>query len=64
MASELNPGSGDIDRELTSVRNQLRNKVAVAREGKTQLETSDRAYARPAGRAATTCLPTPSCRRR
>ena len=39
MASELNPGSGDVDRELTSVRNQLRNKVAVAREGKTQLET-------------------------
>ena len=39
MASELNPGNGDIDRELSSVRNQLRNKVAVAREGKTQLET-------------------------
>jgi general secretion pathway protein D len=39
MASELNPGNGDIDQELSSVRNQLRNKVAVAREGKTQLET-------------------------
>ena len=39
MASELNPGNGDIDKELSSVRNQLRTKVAVAREGKTQLET-------------------------
>ena len=39
MASELNAGNGDIDQELSSVRNQLRNKVAVAREGKTQLET-------------------------
>ena len=39
MASELNPGNGDIDQELGSVRSQLRNKVAVAREGKTQLET-------------------------
>ena len=39
MASELNPGNGDIDQELSSVRSQLRNKVAVAREGKTQLET-------------------------
>jgi general secretion pathway protein D len=39
MASELNPGNGDIDRELGMVRSQLRNKVAVSREGKTQLET-------------------------
>ena len=39
MASEMNPGNGDIDQELSSVRSQLRNKVAVAREGKTQLET-------------------------
>ena len=39
MASELNPANGEIDRELSTVRSQLRNKVAVAREGKTQLET-------------------------
>ena len=39
MASELNPTSGDVDRELGMVRSQLRNKVAVSREGKTQLET-------------------------
>src|SRR5688572_13520298 len=39
MASELNPANGEIDRELGTVRSQLRNKVAVAREGKTQLET-------------------------
>jgi len=38
-ASELNPGNGEIDRELIGVRSQLRTKVAVAREGKTQLET-------------------------
>ena len=39
LASELNPGSGDVDDVLRSVRTQLRNRVAVAREGKTQLET-------------------------
>jgi general secretion pathway protein D len=39
MASELNPANGDIDRELGAIRAQLRTKVAVAREGKTQLET-------------------------
>jgi general secretion pathway protein D len=39
IASELNPAGGDIDEALTSVRAQLRNKVAVTREGKTQLET-------------------------
>jgi len=39
LASELNPGSSDIDDELRNVRGQLRNKVAVAREGKTQLES-------------------------
>ena len=39
MASEMNPGNGDVDRELGAVRSQLRNKVAVSREGKTQLET-------------------------
>jgi general secretion pathway protein D len=39
LAAELNPTSGSIDEELRSTRNQLRAKVAVAREGKTQLQT-------------------------
>jgi len=39
VASELNPASGDIDTVLSDVRSQLRTKVAVTREGKTQLET-------------------------
>ncbi|HEY7293352.1 MAG TPA: secretin N-terminal domain-containing protein [Vicinamibacterales bacterium] len=39
VASELNPGNGQLDEELRSTRNKLRAKVAVAREGKTELET-------------------------
>jgi general secretion pathway protein D len=39
LASELNPASGEIDKELRATRNQLRAKVAVAREDKTGLET-------------------------
>ncbi len=39
LAAELNPASADIQDALTNARTQLRNKVAVAREGKTQLET-------------------------
>ena len=39
IADELNPGSGDVEELLASVRTQLRNKVAVAREGKTELES-------------------------
>ena len=39
VAAELNPTNGDIDNELKTTRNQLREKVAVAREGKTELET-------------------------
>ena len=39
VASELNPTSGDIDDELRATRNKLRAKVAVAREGKTELQT-------------------------
>jgi len=39
LASELNPASSDIDEQLRNVRAQLRNKVAIAREGKTQLES-------------------------
>ncbi|MBI4887590.1 MAG: hypothetical protein HY824_10890, partial [Acidobacteria bacterium] len=39
LASELNPSDPNIDDLLGSLRTQLRTKVAVAREGKTQLET-------------------------
>ena len=39
IASELNPGNGDVDDLLRSTRTKLRNKIAVTREGKTQLET-------------------------
>jgi general secretion pathway protein D len=39
IAAELNPGNADIDQALRGIRTQLRTKVLVAREGKTQLET-------------------------
>jgi general secretion pathway protein D len=39
LASELNPASGDVEEQLRDVRLQLRAKVAVAREGKTELQT-------------------------
>jgi general secretion pathway protein D len=39
VASELNPTNADVDEELRSTRNKLRAKVAVAREGKTELQT-------------------------
>jgi general secretion pathway protein D len=39
LAAELNPTNGDVDQELRSTRNKLRAKVAVAREGKTELQT-------------------------
>jgi general secretion pathway protein D len=39
IAQELNPTSGDIDDLVSSVRAQVRNKIAVSREGKTELET-------------------------
>ena len=39
LAAELNPTSGDIDGELRTTRNKLRTKVAVSREGKTELQT-------------------------
>jgi len=39
VASELNPTSREIDEALSDTRNQLRTRVAVAREGKTELET-------------------------
>jgi general secretion pathway protein D len=38
LAAELNPGSAEIDEEVRATRNQLRSKVAVAREGRTELE--------------------------
>jgi len=39
LAAEMNPASGDVDDAVRSTRNQLRAKVAVAREGKTELQT-------------------------
>ena len=39
LAAELNPTSGDVDQALREARSQLRTKVAIAREGKTELET-------------------------
>ena len=39
-AAELNPTSADIDEELRSTRNKLRLKIAVPREGKTELRRS------------------------
>ncbi len=39
VASELNPSNGELDQELRSTRNKLRAKIAVAREGKTELQT-------------------------
>jgi general secretion pathway protein D len=38
LAAELNPGDGDIDAALRNLRLQLRTRVNVSREGKTQLE--------------------------
>jgi general secretion pathway protein D len=39
VAFELNPTSHEIEAALTDTRNQLKTRIAVAREGKTQLET-------------------------
>jgi general secretion pathway protein D len=39
IAAEMNPTSGDVDTALRNIRNQLRNKVVIRNEGKTQLET-------------------------
>ena len=39
LASELNPNSQDIRDALEAVRAQQRNKIAIARDGKTGLET-------------------------
>jgi general secretion pathway protein D len=39
LAAELNPTNADVEEELRSTRNKLRAKIAVAREGKTELQT-------------------------
>ncbi len=39
MAAELNPTSSVIDDEMRTTRNKLRLRVAVSREGKTELQT-------------------------
>lgn len=39
LALELNPTNGDLDQALRDLRSQLRAKVSVAREGKTELQT-------------------------
>ena len=39
LAAEMNPGNQEIEQALSEVRAELRNKVAVAREGKTELES-------------------------
>jgi general secretion pathway protein D len=39
IAAEMNPTSGDIDDMLRKVRDQLKTKVVVRTEGKTELET-------------------------
>ncbi|MFN7918030.1 MAG: secretin N-terminal domain-containing protein [Vicinamibacterales bacterium] len=39
LALELNPTNSEIDGALRDIRTQLRTKVAVAREGKTELQT-------------------------
>jgi general secretion pathway protein D len=39
LAAELNPTSGEIDDQLREVKTQLRARVAVTRDGKTELQT-------------------------
>jgi general secretion pathway protein D len=39
VAAELSPGNTTIDQELRTTRNKLRAKVAVTREGKTELQS-------------------------
>jgi general secretion pathway protein D len=39
LAAELNPTNAEIDEQLRETRNKLRAKIAVAREGKTELQT-------------------------
>jgi general secretion pathway protein D len=39
LAAELNPGNPEVEEALETVKTQLRNKVAIARDGKTGLES-------------------------
>jgi len=39
LAAELNPGASHVEELLSQTRSALRNRIAVAREGKTQLES-------------------------
>jgi general secretion pathway protein D len=39
LAAELNAGNREIEQELGTVRTELRTKIAVARDGKTELES-------------------------
>jgi general secretion pathway protein D len=39
LAAELNPANREIAEELSTIRTELRTKVAVARDGKTELES-------------------------
>src|SRR5262245_18500568 len=39
LAAEMNPTNAEVEEELRTTRNRLRSRVAVAREGKTELET-------------------------
>ncbi|HYE85399.1 MAG TPA: secretin N-terminal domain-containing protein [Vicinamibacterales bacterium] len=39
LASELNPGNAEIERELQETRSQLRTRIAIADNGKTRLES-------------------------
>jgi general secretion pathway protein D len=48
-AAELNPSSGDFDTAVRETRNKLRSKIAVSREGKTELQALiDRTRSLPA----------------
>ena len=48
-AAELNPSNGDVDAAVRETRNKLRSKIAVSREGKTELQTLiDRTRSMPA----------------
>ena len=39
LTAELTPGNPEVEEALRTIRSQLRNKIAIAREGKTQLES-------------------------
>jgi general secretion pathway protein D len=39
LAAELNPGNPEVEEALNTAKTQLRNKVAIARDGKTGLES-------------------------